>query len=118
MATTRSDSYSERLVKYIPSEVVALYISLQAIAHSSDPDWWLPWVIFGVGLIGCPLFLWRVLGVSKKVQLVLSSVAYLVWVFALGGPFAALAWYKPIYGALLLPIVTFAIPIISPSDKR
>jgi len=107
------DDYKTRLLKYIPGEVVALYIFLDGIVKSSaDLPHWIYWGIFCVGAAGAYLYLLRVAKVEKQVQLIISVVAFCVWAFALGGPFAQLAWYKPVYGALLLPIYTFFVPMI------
>jgi hypothetical protein len=114
-AGTQADDYTSKLVKYIPSEVVALYIALGSILGSSDKsDSSLYWVIFGVCLVGTGLYLWRVTNVTKVTQIVISVVAFFVWAFALGGPFESLSWYDPIYGALLLPIYTFFVPMLEP----
>ncbi len=107
------DDYKTRLLKYIPGEVVALYIFLEGIVKSAaDVPHAIYWVIFCVGALGTYLYLLRVAKVEKQVQLIISVVAFCVWAFALGGPFAQLAWYKPVYGALLLPIYTFFVPMI------
>lgn len=114
-AGTQADDYTSKLVKYIPSEVVALYIALGSILGSSDKsDSSLYWVIFGVCLVGTGLYLWRVTNVTKVTQIVISVVAFFVWAFALGGPFESLNWYDPVYGALLLPIYTFFVPMLEP----
>jgi hypothetical protein len=109
------DGYVDRLVKYIPSEVVAVYLSLDAICRSADStEIWIRWSVLGFALLATPLYLWRVAGVRKQVQLCVSSAAFLVWAFALGGPFIQLSWYKPIYGAVLLPAFTFVAPLLAP----
>lgn len=114
-AGTQADDYTSKLVKYIPSEVVALYIALGSILGSSDKsDSSLYWVIFGVCLVGTGLYLWRVTNVTKVTQIVISVVAFFVWALALGGPFESLNWYDPVYGALLLPIYTFFVPMLEP----
>jgi hypothetical protein len=115
----KADSYSIRLIKYIPSEVIALYLTLEGVLKSANLiNSMLHWAIFAFGIIGTFLYLWRVQQVSKKIQLVLSILSFCVWVFAFGGPFASLFWYKPLYGALLLPSFTFIIPIINAKRKR
>jgi hypothetical protein len=87
-AGTQADDYTSKLVKYIPSEVVALYIALGSILGSSDKsDSSLYWVIFGVCLVGTGLYLWRVTNVTKVTQIVISVVAFFVLAIALGGPF-------------------------------
>ncbi len=109
----KPDDYKTRLLKYIPAEVVALYLTLDAILRSTDQ---LPlntyWAVFIVGIVGTYLYLHRVEKVYKNKQLLISVVAYCIWVFALGGPFVYLEWYHPIYGGMLLPIYTFFVPII------
>ena len=107
------DDYTSRLLKYVPTEVIALYLTLASLIRSGQEvgvSW--EWFIFLVGVIATPLYLWRLQRVRKTLQLVLSTVAFAVWVFAIGGPFAQLAWYAPVYGGILLCIYTFLIPVI------
>lgn len=117
--TTRTapapDTYTSRLLKYIPSEVIAVYLTLTALLRASAaPDRMLEWLVFAFGVVVTPLYLWRVQRVWKPLQLVLSTVAFVVWAFALGGPFLSLTWYTAVYGGLLLTAYTFLIPIIQP----
>ena len=108
-----ADDYKSRLLKYIPSEVIALYLTLDALIRASgESSSVLFWLIFIVGVVAVPLYLWRIEKVEKPVQLAISTVAFIVWVFAIGGPFTLLSWYKPVYGAIALPIYTFAIPLV------
>ena len=83
----------DRLLKYIPAESVALYLTLQGIVLSSVEgpalNTWL-WFAFGIRIIGTPLYLWRVQQVSERMQLAVSTTAFGVWVFALGGAFEGL----------------------------
>ena len=69
-------------------------------------------IIFGIGIIGTVLYLLRVAKVNDWSQITVSTIAFVVWVFALGGPFSHCAWYQPAYGALILPIYTFFVPIM------
>jgi hypothetical protein len=102
------DKYKDRLLKYIPGEVVTFYLGLTAIAGTAtDVPGWLGWVIFIIGIIATPCYLRFYLKVADRIQLTVSTLAFIVWVFALGGPFRDLGWYKPVYGGLLLPIFTF-----------
>jgi len=110
----RPDDYTARLLKYIPSEVVALYLMLDGIVRSSNVIGAVHWGVFLILFVLTPLYLWRVQQVKKTLQLVISALAFLVWVFAIGGPFALLSWYKPLYGALVLPLYTFSVPIVDP----
>jgi hypothetical protein len=113
------DAYLDKLVKYIPSEVVAAYLSLDLICRSSNVnETWIRWAILLFGFVATPIYLWRALGVQKIIQLAISMAAFCVWAFALGGPFLALSWYKPLYGALLLPVFTFLAPLIAPDARK
>jgi len=113
LTSLRADRYTERLLKYIPGEIIALYLALDAIIRSAKMvGSALHWGIFLFGVAATGLYLWRVEKVEKLLQLFISSFAYCVWVFALSGPFATTGWYNPVYGAILLPMYTFMIPII------
>ncbi|HEX5055641.1 MAG TPA: hypothetical protein VFX02_04000 [Gammaproteobacteria bacterium] len=106
------DSYTDRLLKYVPAEVVALFITLDALVRSSSEiPTFIYWAIFLFCTAATYLYLWRVAKVRKHCQLAISTVAFVVWVFALGGPFTHFDWYSPIYGGLLLPIFTFAVAL-------
>ena len=113
---TGKDQYVDRLLKYIPAEIVALYIFilgiLQRLAGGGEEV--IHWIVFAVFCILTYLYLRKMLHVAKLQQLIISVLAYAVWVFALGGPFALYAdsWYNPIYGQIILPIFTFAIALV------
>ncbi len=112
------DPYRDKLLKYIPAEIVALYLSLDLIWRSTaGADSWLRWLILTFGFVVTPVYLWRIQQVQKKIQLLISTAAFVVWTFALGGPFVTLSWYKAIYGALLLPMFTFLVPLINPGTE-
>jgi hypothetical protein len=60
------------------------------------------------------MYLWRIQKVKKKAQLAVSTVAFVVWVFALGGAFEYLVWYEPFIGSVALVVFTFFAPFIDP----
>src|SRR5437762_178547 len=92
-----TDEYLTKLMKYIPGDVVSLYVALEAIVATTTKnadDAKLPsWIIFFVCLVGTPLYLWKIGKVSMSLQLCIATLAFAVWVFALGGPFECFAWY-------------------------
>ncbi|MFN3411904.1 MAG: hypothetical protein ACK4YF_07085 [Exilispira sp.] len=109
----KQDNYLERLFKYIPSEIILLYITCEKIILSqSQIPVNLYWFIAIFCLIATPLYLFFVSRVRKISQIVISSLSFAIWVFALGGPFSFLTWYKPLYGAIALPIFTFVTTFI------
>lgn len=112
------DGYRDRLFKYIPGEIVTLYFGLrEALERSHHVPHALQWVVFAFCLVATPIYLWRVQHVAAWRQLFISTVSFAVWAFALGGPFAGLRWYQPVYGALLLPVFTFFVAAIRPDPQ-
>lgn len=116
------DDYRDRLIKLIPSEVVALYLFLTGVVAGANPKT-IPQgqtmtAIFLAMLALTPPYLIRVAGVSSRVQVGVSTVAFVVWAFSIGGPFPYLmkqigVSYQPIYGTIVLAIYTFAVPIFT-----
>ncbi len=113
-AVTR-DGYFDRLFKYIPAELVAGYIFVLGVVKQLTDVGEIrifQWSLFIVFCILTPLYLWRVQKVRKIQQHIISLLSFVVWVFALGGPFELSGWYYPVYGAILLPVFTLIVAII------
>jgi hypothetical protein len=104
-----ADDYSSRLVKYIPSEVITLYVALGSILANTSPKPGpaVSWIIFSFCLLATPLYLRQVAKVVDNSHLLISTVAFAVWAAALG----RLPSIPSIYGALLLPMYTFLVAI-------
>ncbi|MBP9807422.1 hypothetical protein KBF38_03845 [bacterium] len=113
-----TDSYFEKLVKYIPADILAAYVAITGITASNDPPLWLTWGVFGVLLALTPLYVCYVKTVpkgfltSKTFHWVTACLAFAAWVFALGGPFATFVWYKPYLGSVVLILTTLIIPVL------
>lgn len=115
------DSYFDRLLKYIPADVVGLWLTGSGLIQTSPDDLsrvGLLWLLFVLGLVFSFLWTRKQTAESQKPiawrQIFLSCGSFFVWVFAIGGPFAELTFYKPLYGSLLLLIYTTAIPLLPP----
>jgi hypothetical protein len=106
----KQDNYLQRLFKYIPSEIILLFITCEKILLSqSDIPINLYWFISIFCFAATPFYLFFVAKVKKVSQLIISTLSFAVWVFAIGGPFSFLRWYKPLYGAITLPLFTFIV---------
>jgi hypothetical protein len=108
------DGYFDRLFKYIPAELVAGYIFVLGVVKQLTDAGEIKvfqWLLFVVFCILTPLYLWRVQKVLKLQQHIISLLSFIVWAFALGGPFALCSWYNPVYGAILLPVFTLVVAI-------
>jgi len=110
------DDYFNRLLKYIPAEIVGLYLTLANITNTQSVAEWISWFVFVVCLLLTPLYLWRVLKVMKSTQLIISTLSFVVWSYAIGGPFEQSGLFNNVFAAILLPIYTVLIPIIKPEN--
>src|SRR5262249_35192731 len=111
----RKDEYLDRLLKYVPVEVVALYVFLRATVEAAPegfPKLPVHWVLFALMLAGTWGWLARIQKVRKRRQLAISTGAFAIWAFALGQPFSGLFEYQPIFAALLVPLYTFFAPMV------
>lgn len=114
-----TDSYAEKLIKYIPADILAAYVAIAGITESNNPPLWLTWGVFGVLLALTPLYVCYVktqpagFVSSKMFHWVTACLAFTAWVFALGGPFAAtFTWYQPYLGSVVLILTTLIIPVM------
>jgi len=110
-----ADQFKDRLMKYIPGEIVSLFILLDGLARNAPEGvskGVIGWVVFVVLLVGTWFYLRRIQKVTKWQQLLISTAAFAVWVFYLGGPFDSFSWYNQFYGNLLLPVYTFGIALV------
>lgn len=128
-ATPATDSYTDRLLKLIPGEVVAFYLSATAALKSAAPNEVsnlsavsaggplivaasAPWVVFAFCILATYFYLRVVLKVVSNRQLAITVGAFCVWAFSLGYPFDGFAWYQPAYGGIVLAAYTLVAPHI------
>jgi len=115
------DDYLGRLVKYIPAEIVGFYLTAAGIipqGPNKEPNYTALWIVFALGLVLVPVYFWfaTTRGGTPPLwsQVILATVAYPVWVFAIGGPFASLDWYKSWIASLVLLFVTVVFAMYKP----
>jgi hypothetical protein len=113
-AAPPADGYNDRVLKYIPAEVVTLYLSIDGLVRGKPHSPVLSWVLFAFGLLATILYLRFSAGVTKPLQLAVSAVAFCVWAITIGSPSAYIPGYDAIYGAIALPIFTFLAGLIKP----
>lgn len=107
------DNYTSKLLKYIPAEVIALFLFLDSIVSSIQNNEIISWIVFVFCLLGTYFYAFRILKIEKKSQIFISLIGFCVWAFALGGPFENLNWYinNEYLRGIVLPMYTFLIPI-------
>ncbi|MCL2932429.1 MAG: hypothetical protein MGG11_09200 [Trichodesmium sp. MAG_R03] len=118
------DNYLDKIMKYIPSEIVGVWITIKTMVEGNDnvPENSILWGIFIFCLFLTFAYI-RLLpaGFKRKPtvkQGIISVGAFMIWAIAIGGkPFISISWYQPIYGSILMVLYTVVIPLI-PLEKR
>lgn len=118
---TKIDTYFDKVVKYIPADIVGAWVAVTGlVASATEPSEGLLWAAFAIGLVLTALWVWRQTTMPGRpvaiTQIIISTAAFGVWVFALGGPFASLEFYSPLYGSLLLILYTLLVALINPTE--
>ena len=125
VAVERAESfnfYLDRLLKMIPAEVVSLYLVGSGFIPDGQTIVLTAWAV--VCLIGVVAV--RAYGTMDAVErkppdwmhVAISSVAFVIWVYSLGGPFEAQGLAVPYIGSLLILAWTFFVPMFykGPAD--
>jgi hypothetical protein len=117
------DDYPNRVAKYIPGEIIAAYLSIIGFLESAGPDdLWLvrptALVVFLICLALTPIYLARMVkpGQPKRLNMIMSTLAFLVWAYALGGWFKYIGIYKPFIGSILLVLFTLVSGTFFPRE--
>jgi len=106
--------YLERLMRLIPADVIGMYLAGVAVIPEGQRLGSVIWAIFCLaGVIA--LRAWGTADARREqptdwVHVTVSAVAFIVWVYALGGPFKGFNLYLPWLASLLVLAVTFAVP--------
>jgi hypothetical protein len=107
--------YLERLLKMIPGEVIGLYLIGQGLIPADQGIVMAVWAALCLaGVVAV-----RAYGTADPEQhaapdwahVGISSVAFAIWVYTLGGPFEVWGIAVPYIGSLLVLAWTFFVPI-------
>jgi hypothetical protein len=105
-------------VKFIPADIVAAWVAVTGLIKSAVnvPANTVLWICFLFGILLTAAWTWKQTNLAGQPaavkQIVVSAIAFCVWVFALGAPFDALEWYRPMYASLLLIGYTLVVGLI------
>jgi len=113
-AATPPDTYFDKIVKYIPSDIVGAWVAAAGAIKGAAgiPQGRILWIAFIVGVVMTAV--WKLKQTTLPLQAAISTGAFVVWVFALGGPFEQFSWYQPVYGTLLLIAYTLIAATVNP----
>ncbi len=134
--STQGDSYLARLVKYIPSEIITVYVLAAGFIGMNVPgsttsngrfmlDQQQQFLVFAGFLVATPIYTaiaTRKQGLPPATgQIVISIISFAAWAFALGGPFETLSFYPtqgPVISAIALPVVVLAAGFFVPKPVQ
>jgi hypothetical protein len=112
--------YLDRLMKMIPAEVVGLYLIGTGLIPDqqklADVVWFLVCLV--------AVLVIRTYGTSDRVKreppqpipIGVAMVAFVIWVYTIGGPFKAFGLSVPYVGSLLVLAWSFFVPFIYKGD--
>jgi hypothetical protein len=113
--------YAERITKYIPGEILAGYLAINGILASvtgaqEDLRRWVYILMFALCLVLTPIYFSLVARSKqpKKLQMILSTIAFVVWAYNLGGVFEVLKIYIPWLGAIFLIVFSLVSGALAP----
>jgi hypothetical protein len=108
--------YLQRLMKMIPADVVGLYLVAAGLIDPNDALLLACWTVF------CAICVVLVRAMGSKdpgssdhpgpdwMLVTMSTIAFLIWVYDIGGPFAAYGIPNRPYGSLAVMAWTFLVP--------
>jgi hypothetical protein len=107
--------YLDRLLKLIPAEGLGAYLVGSGFIPRDQPVVLVVWTI--ICLSGVVLI--KAFGTADArnneppdwTHVAISTIAFLIWVYTLGGPFVVLNLHAPFVGSLLVITWTYFLPI-------
>ncbi|MBQ4820379.1 hypothetical protein [Aquimarina sp. MMG016] len=112
----KPDGYFQKVIKYIPGEIVAFYLVFNKFAIENGVQGFL--TLFIIGLILTPFYKYFGLKDQSNIldtpwfQIIISVIAFAIWVFALGDLSRLIGEYDPFFSSLTLATFTMATPIL------
>jgi hypothetical protein len=111
--------YLDKVAKLVPSEVIAAFVAIMGVVPSVRNPSWQPgvgWGAFLICLIMTPIYLnyQAVPNAPKKIHLVLSTLAFVAWAYAVSGASLVPSLYDPAIASIELivfSVVSGAIPL-------
>ena len=121
------DTYFDKVIKYIPADIVGAWVAINGLIKGADltdtSKNIVLWTAFVIGIIITALWTQKQTQEPRKppaiTQIVLSTGAFIVWVYASGGPFnlETVNLYNPTYGSILLIFYSLIVGLISPTER-
>ena len=119
-AADAEDGYLERVAKYIPAEILTAYVALLNIAPTDPAKASVRSGILIVAAIACfiltPIYFYfrAKPPLPKRLQIIIATVAFVVWSYALGGIWIERGLHQPEIASALLILFTLVAGIFEP----
>jgi hypothetical protein len=112
------DNYTNRLMKLIPGESIAAFTAANNVLKSlQDLSPVIDWIVFFVFCAGTSLYIKAVDNYTRLLQIFITTLSFIVYVFTIGGPFERhLSWYNAQYAviaSILFTFIVFAPPFLN-----
>ena len=110
-------SYADKLIRLIPTEIVAAYLAIQnlAIGWPDQRDVILI-VAAAVLVLVIPCYLRRLHSVKSNQQIAITMISFLVWVFSVSIPY--IKWIAPLWSTVVIILWTVIVPVVQPGDLK
>jgi hypothetical protein len=113
-----NQDYKSKLLKLIPSEIIMAYLAVESIIPEERKQIG-TLVLSLVLLVLVPLYLNRIYKVQRPGQHIFVMLAFVVWIYSLGGPFKYWNIWEAWIGSSLLILYTLAIPLFyRPTESK
>jgi len=112
-----NEEFKSRLLQLIPSEIVAAYMVLQGMIPQDEGKWGIL-IVSVVLLILTPFYLKIMEKIKGNLQIIASTLSFVVWVYSLGGgPFAYWGLYESWIASIVLVLWTLIIPLFVKTES-
>ena len=115
--------YLERVAKYVPSEILAAYLTLMPLVLGTTEEdsglriALLAVILLGLGILNIPYLTKAALpNQPKRKHLVMSTVAYLTWTYSIGGFWTEVGAYQEALAGILIVFVSLASGFVVPRE--
>jgi hypothetical protein len=113
------DTFFDRVVKYIPTEIVSAWVAAKGLVESTavPSRRMVLWICFAVGVVLTGLYTLKQTAIPGQPpavkQTAITTIAFAIWVMALGEPFATLLGKESqsLFGSLLLIGYTLVVSL-------
>lgn len=115
--------YLDRVGGYVPAEILAAYLTLLPIiigTTKTQPKFQLgllAFILLGLGVFNLPYISKMAKpGEPKRKQMFLSTLAYLVWTYSIGGFWTQIGLYHEAVAAILIVFVSLGSGLVIPYE--